>query len=239
MSSLIAECIYATAENGKLKYAKACLESLLDTVNLDNHRLLITNNSQFKEAIDWLQTIEAKHKNITVTNMPKNIGTARGINHALYQRKPGEYVCKVDDDLTWEKSGWLEAMEFEIKLRQRIGILGLKRDDVYGEMIPEDNLLWCHDIFGTCTMYNPLMLDKVGGLNQFSTYGYDDSIFSVRSEAAGFKNAFLSTIKITNLDEGGTPYTEWKKREAGVYLQEASIYMDKIRKGELSYYYED
>lgn len=233
--ALIVQCWYCTEDNGKIKYAKECIESLFDTVDLKKNRLIIVNNSQWQPAIDYLNAI--KKKNVSVIHQSENIGTARGINLGLYQRKPKEVVIKCDDDLTWSISGWVELMESEIAKNPNIGILGLKRDDVYGQMIEDGDLLWCHDIMGTCTAYNPLMIDTIGGLLQFSNYGFDDCVYSVRSEAAGFKNAFMKNIKITNLDEGGTAYTEWKKKEAGIYLQEASIYMDMIREGKVSYYY--
>ena len=233
---MIAQCAYCTKDNGKLKYLKLTHESLLDTVNMDKNRLFITNNSQFPEAIKYLNAFEGKHKNIQVRHLLGNVGTAEGINISMFLRKPGEMVCKVDDDLTWDTPGWFDMMEAQIRKNPKIGILGLKRDDVYGELIEDGELLWNHDIFGTCTMFNPAMLDKVGSMIQFSHYGFDDSIFSVRSEAAGFRNAFMKDLRIVNLDEGGTEYTEWKKREAGIYLSEASMYMDKIKKGEISYF---
>lgn len=237
--ALIAQCFYCTEENGKLKYAKECIQSLLETVDLTKHRVIIINQNSFDEAAKWLSNTANENTDLSIIHLKENIGTARGINLALKQRKPNEVVIKCDDDLTWGKTGWVEDMEKAIADNPEIGILGLKRDDVYGEMIPDGDLLWCDDIMGTCTAYNPLMMDKIGGLTQLSNYGFDDTIYSVRSLAAGFKNAFLSTVKITNIDEGGTEYTEWKKREAGIYIQEASIYMDMIENGKISYYYDN
>jgi glycosyltransferase involved in cell wall biosynthesis len=237
--SLIAMCSYSTEENGKLKCMKQTIESLFNTVDLTKHRLVIIDNNSCKEAVDWLRTLLLSEKNITLIFNKQNLGTARGINLALQMREAGEYCIKCDDDWSTGYVGWVEEMEAQINANPKIGILGLKRDDVYGQMVEDGELLWCHDIFGTCTMYNHLMIDKIGGLVQCSQkYGFDDSIYSVRSEAAGFKNAFMKNIKIVNLDEGGTEYTEWKKREAGVYLQEASTLMDLIKKGQLDYYYD-
>jgi hypothetical protein len=235
--ALIAMCAYCTEENGKLKYLQQTLESLIVTVDLSKHRFFIINNSTYKPSVDFLKEW-AENNHCVLFQNEKNLGTAAGINLALTRRNPGEICVKTDDDLTWSVSGWVEQLENMIKKRPEIGILGLKRDDVYGEFVKEGKLLWSHDILGTCTAYNPAMLDKVGYLSQPSQYGFDDCIVSVRSEAAGFKNAFLPHIKITNLDEGGTEYTEWKKREAGVYLQEVSIMMDMIKKSQLDYYYD-
>lgn len=236
MSSIIAQCIYCTEENNKLDIVKECLNSLADTVDLSKHTHYIINNSQYRPAIDFLNDWYTKHPCVLFHN-ERNLGTAGGINLALTRRLTGQVCIKTDDDLTWGQSGWVEELADAISERPEIGILGLKRDDVYGKFVEEGKLLWSHDIFGTCTAYNPAMLDKVGYLFSPGVYGFDDCYISVRSEAAGFRNAFLPHIKITNLDLVSTPYTDWKKKEAGEFLSEAAIYMGMVRKGELSYYY--
>lgn len=230
-------CVYATEENGKLKYVKECLASLLDTVDLIKHRLIVVNNSAYEPTVVFLNSLAHKKAvNGAVMHQYKNLGTSAGINVAIRLREPGELVIKADDDLTWGESGWVEKLE-EVCTGD-VGIVGLKRDDVYGEFRKEGNLWWTDDIFGTCTAYNPLMLDKVGYSCQPSLYGYDDVLMSVRSVAAGFRNCFRVDIPITNLDEGGTAYTEWKKREAGVYLKEVGIMCDMYRDGSLDVYYD-
>lgn len=242
--SLIAMCVYATEENGKLKYVKQCLESLIDTVDVFKHRIFIINNSQFPETKEYINLYKSK---LNIINLNKNIGTAAGINMALILRREGEVVIKCDDDIEWSEWGWVEEMEAAIINHHDIGICGLKRDDVVQNpkhknpnfrTVMEGNIEWCHDIIGTCTAFNPAMLDKVGYMVQPSLYGFDDVIMSVRSEVAGFRNCFLPNIKIKNLDEGGTEYTEWKKREAGVYLEEVSLLCDYYKSGKLDVYYD-
>lgn len=216
---------------------KQTVESLFNTVDFTKHRLFIIDNNSCKEAVEWLIDMRLK-LNFNLILNDKNLGTAGGINVALKERNPGEMCLKCDDDLTWSEAGWVEKLEEIIFSDKNVGICGLKRDDVYGNFRKEGNIWWQEDIFGTCTAYNPLMLDKCGFLSQPSCYGFDDILISVRSEAAGFKNCFRVDIPIVNLDEGGTEYTEWKKREAGVYLQEVGIMCDMIRNGDLSYYYD-
>lgn len=238
MSSLLIQCVYATKANKKLPLVKECIASLMETVNLKKHRWIVVNNSCTPETEAYLDSLPTDGLNVTVIHLKENVGTARGINIGLRTRESGELAIKLDDDLTWGQKAWVEELEYWIGKRPEIGILGLKRDDVYGNFTKEGKLLWSHDIFGTCTAYNPAMVDKIGGLCQPNLYGFDDNLYSARSEAAGFRNAFLPHIKITNLDKGGTEYTEWKKREAGVYLAEASILMDLIKKGEKDFYYD-
>jgi len=217
------------------------------TVDLKKHRWVIVNNSCTPETEAYLDSLSTDGLNVTILHLKENVGTARGINKGLYSREPGQVVIKCDDDLTWSVKGWVEQLEAKIAKHPDIGILGLKRDDIWQRPDHENinyrtkmegKLEICPDIMGTCTAYNPLMLDKVGGLVQFSKYyGYDDAVLSVRSIAAGFRNAFLPHIKITNLDPGGTDYTEWKKREAGIWLTEVSEYMEMIKNGTISYFH--
>lgn len=248
--SLLAQCVFVTEENEKLPMVKECLSSLVDTVNLKKHRWVIINNASTKETEEFLDTFHGKHAdlNITILHSKKNIGTARGINKALYTRGPGELCIKTDDDLTWSVSGWVEQLERQIKKHPDIGILGLKRDDVWQNPNHADEkyrtkmegkLEICEDIFGTCTAYNPLMLDKVGRMIQCSNfYGFDDVLISVRSICAGFRNAFLPHIKIKNLDIVETGYTKWKREHVGEYIDEVSNLCKLYRNGTLNYFYD-
>lgn len=237
--SLLMMCAYCTEENGKLEYLKQTLESMFDTVDFfSKHRLIIINNSTYQPAIDYLNAFKDPNLNWTILHQSINLGTAEGINLALKTRKPSEYCIKCDDDWSTETIGWIDILEATMTEHPEIGILGLKRDDVYGNFDKQGELWYNDDIFGTCTMYNPVMLDKkVGYLAQPSLYGYDDVLISVRSMVAGFKNAFRVDIPIKNLDTKPTAYTEWKKREAGVYLQEVSALCEMYRNGTLDVYY--
>lgn len=239
MSSLIAICCHDTEENDRTKYTKETLRSLVETVDWSKgHELYIIDNSSCGETKAFLKDVQNKLKFKLIT-CSENVGTAKGINLALTQRKPNQVCIKMDNDVVVHQSDWVEEMEEIIAQNAQIGILGLRRDDVYGDFVQVGNLQYGDDIMGTCTALNPLLLDKVGYYFQHSkNYGFDDSNMSVRSIAAGFRNAFLPHIKITHIDTGGTVYTEWKKQEAAIWLQEASIAHDLIRRGVISYYYD-
>lgn len=252
--AILAMCAYSTEDNNKFEYLHQCLFSLRKTVDLTKHKLVIINNSPYQHASDFLKNFVAiEYPNCTLITPNENVGTARGINFAISLRSPGEVVIKCDDDVKWHQKGWVEELEEVFRQDSSIGICGLKRSDITQhpnhdnpkyrtvmETLP--NLVkieTCPDIMGTCTAFSPLLLDKVGYMNQCSDYyGFDDVLFSARSVAAGFKNCFLPKIKITHLDEGGTEYTEWKKQEAGVYLNEVSTLCDMYLTKKLSYYYD-
>lgn len=250
--SLIAICCHSTEENDRLRYTKECLNSIMETVNWDKHRLFVINNASSEETKEFLQGIMPTIPNATLINLSENIGTARGINMALKFRKPKENCVKADDDVVWYSKGWVEEMEKCFKQSPTIGICGLKRKDVWQnpdhpnleyrtviEKLPNDvELEICNDIMGTCTMFNHLLLDKIGYMNQPSSYGFDDVLISVRSVVAGFKNCFLPHIKIEHIDDGLNPYCDWKKKEAGVYLREIGVLCDMYKSGQLDYYWD-
>lgn len=237
--SLLAICCHDTVENDRTNYTKETLRSLRETVNNKKHRIFIIDNGSCADTKAVLLGAKKAFNNITLITLSENIGTARGINFGIRSREPGEFVTKMDNDVVVHESGWLDKMEKVFAKRPEIGILGLRRNDVYGELIPDRGLLMNADIMGTCTMFNPALLDKIGLMFQISPkYGGDDVLMSVRSLAAGFKNAFLPSIKITHLDDGKNLYCEWKRREAGVYLHELSIVCDMIKKGDMPYYYD-
>lgn len=248
MCALIAMCAYCTEENGKLKYLKETLDSIAKTVDLEKHQLHIIDNSPD----NWVIPHIIKDCNVKIVTMAtlhtptSNLGTAGGINLAIKQRKPNQFLIKCDDDWTTDHIGWVDELEAQMQKRPDLGILGLKRDDIWQRPDNPDpryrthmdgKLEICEDIMGTCTMFSPQLLDKIGYMNQPSNYGFDDVLISVRSIVAGFTNAFLPHIKITNLDIVPTEYTQWKKDEAAVYIDEISKLCDMYRSGKISYYY--
>lgn len=237
--ALIAICCHDTIDNDRSKYTSATLLSIFNTVDFTKHRLIVIDNNSCPVTKTILAAFIKPVINYSVITLPENIGTAAGINFAIKERLPNEVVIKMDNDVVVHQSGWVDELEQVLLERPDIGILGLKRDDVTGEFTEEGKFLFGDDIMGTCTAFNPALLDKVGYMTQPSPhYGFDDVIFSARSLAAGFKNAFLPHIKITHLDDGKNPYCDWKKKEAGVYLQEVGHMCEMIKSGQLNYYYD-
>lgn len=231
--ALICMSAFDTEENGRSEYTKKTFKSLISTVDLENHRLVVIDNNSCRETADFLHECMSFGYITLITNKA-NLGTAEAINQGIKLRKPGEYVIKIDNDVVIHQSGWVDEMEEAIKRDPSIGILGLKRKDLAQSpnntnltfkseliMLPhEPGERWitverADDIMGTCTMLNPKLLDAVGGLWQPGLYGFDDTLMSLRSRLAGFKNCFLTHIEIDHIDRGDNPYLEVKHKQAG------------------------
>jgi GT2 family glycosyltransferase len=236
--ALIAMAVYDTVENQRSKYTKRTIESLFDTVDFSNHRLIIIDNNSCKETKKIIsELLKYVYKNIHVITNTENIGTAKAINQAWAYRKPNEVVIKMDNDVVINNYGWVEEMELAMKLGG-YGILGLKRKDLMQspnasnhwktelKMLPHekgDNWVVVEesaDIMGTVQMFHPELINKMGGLMQAGVYGFDDTLACIRAILLGYKLAFLPHIDIEHIDVGGDAYTEWKRKYAGEKMEE-------------------
>lgn len=256
--------VHDTADNGRTEYTDKTIESLLKTVDFDKHRLFIIDNGSCeatKELFNKLVTYWALNKfpfaNLTIISLPENVGTAKAINEAWKERKPGEHCIKIDNDVVIHYKGWVEEMEEAINRQPLLGQVGLKRKDCweYPEheqpefrsrliMLPHvPGERWIvveqsKHIIGTCVMHNAALLDRVGYLYQPGLYGYDDVLMSWRSSLAGFYNVFLPHINIDHIDRGDNPYQGWKERHSGQYSKLVSDIVDEYIAGTKSLYHE-
>lgn len=235
--TLIAMAVHDTDENQRTAFTERTLNSLL--VQLRHHdRLFVIDNGSCQATKSILASKARWLKVITNEN---NVGTANAINQAWKLREPDEFLVKMDNDVIIHDHKWIDTLEKAI-LRQNqtpkpLGICALKRKDLDERpdrndwfkstlsMTPSEkgqrwivleHVMHC---MGTVQMYNPRLIDAIGGLVQPGIYGFDDSLAAVRAEVAGFSSAFVPHIEIDHIDPGGDSYTKWKQDYAGSRMQ--------------------
>ncbi len=259
--ALICIASFCTEENGRLKYAKRCMDSLLETVDFNKHRLGIYLNSPSEEAVDFYKLFRLEFwnkfpkENLIILRNEKNVGTAKAVNSIMTHR--GNRKCiKMDDDVVFNKVGWVDEMEDAISRLPKIGILGLKRRDLAEstyrtdwaaskliEVPHEAGQKWyvveqVNHVMGTCTMYSDAFIEICGGLYQMEgLYGFDDALACYRAALVGLASCFLHGIDIEHIDEGGDVYTDWKQKYSGEKMTAYNEALQKYKSGELSVYY--
>jgi len=244
--TLIAMAVYSTAENQKDLQLRKTFQSLWETVDWTKHRLIISINGSTPVTSEILMDYHEMISQVIVNE--SNLGTAKAINNGWKQRKSHEHCIKIDDDVVIHSPNWIEEMEEAIRREPKIGIIGLKRKDliectthedanyrsVLIQLSHEPGERWMviervRGVMGTCKMINSALIDKIGYLYQPSVYGFDDSMYSCRSDIAGFINCFLPHIEIDHIDPGGTEYTKWKQDHAGeTFLKANQVISDYI-----------
>jgi GT2 family glycosyltransferase len=244
--ALIAMAVHDTEENQRSKYTKETIESLFETVDFSQHRLIIIDNGSCQETKELIQKsgcivdttkFKENHNPFVLITNTDNIGTAKAINQAWKLAAPGETLIKMDNDVVINNYGWVEEMETAMRLGG-YGIVGLKRKDLMQHPNAKDNWKtqlkmlphqkgeqWIvveesEDIMGTVQMFNPNLINKMGGLMQAGVYGFDDTLACIRAKLLGYKLAFLPHIDIDHIDVGGDAYTEWKRKYAEEKMKE-------------------
>jgi GT2 family glycosyltransferase len=236
MCAMIAMAVHDTDENQRSQYTRETLLGLIETVNFKNNRLIIIDNNSCIETKQILKSYNFNSSIKVITNS-ENVGTAKAINQAWALRQPNEVLIKMDNDVVINNYGWVEDMETAMRLGG-YGIVGLKRKDLMQHPNAKDNWKtelkmlphqkgepWIvveesEDIMGTVQMFNPTLINKMGGLMQAGVYGFDDTLACIRAKLLGYKLAFLPHIDIDHIDVGGDAYTEWKRKYAGEKMKE-------------------
>jgi len=250
--ALIAMAVYCTEENNKDEMLIKTLFSLETSLKLKGHRLILSVNAMTERTKTTLYTFRNIISEVIYNS--SNIGTAEAINKAWAKRVPGENAIKMDDDVVIHHPDWVYLMEESIRRDPKIGQVGLKRRDCFENPRHSDPFyrstldqlphkpgeIWIvveevHHVMGTCVMHSAALLDKVGYLKQPKLYGFDDSLMSLRSRKAGFRNVFLTAVDIEHIDPGGTIFQSWKEKHAG---EQWDAYHEQIRNiaaGEIYY----
>lgn len=262
MSSRIVITVYALEGSPKIDYAKRTLSNVLQHTDLDNNELFISDNGSCDEIQEFYKEFRESFfyffpkENLTISLNGENLGTSGGLNLGIKNRRPNQYIIKRDDDTIVTDDDWVEKMEECFERFDNLGILGLKRNELvqhpdhenpaYRTVIKylkhERGDTWipielCDDIIGTCTMFSPQLLDKIGYGFQPSKYGFDDCLWSLRSTLAGFTNAFLPTVPIEHIDTGEGEFVMWKQKHAGEVIAEFSEIAEDYKSGVRDIYY--
>jgi GT2 family glycosyltransferase len=187
----------------------------------------------FGEWASWMGTLPRA----TVIRNAENRGTARAVNQGWLLAEPGASRVKMDNDVLIHQNGWLDLLEECVARDPQLGIVGLKRKDLDERpaylkpshpwyeselyMLPQEKgQRWlvvekAKHVMGTCQLYSPALLEKIGFLYPSGRYAFDDSDAGIRCRLAGFYSAFLVGVEIDHLDPGATEFTTWKQEEAG------------------------
>lgn len=247
--------VYDTETNERTEYTRQTLESLTEQVGPWGARIVVVDNASCQATKDILNYYKESSHVRVITN-ETNKGTAEAINQAWRMREPGQYLIKMDNDCVVNYSGaWWHEMAEVLERDQSIGMVGLKRKDCEEKpnasnewykstlhMLPQEKgQRWivvedAKHIIGTCHMFSPALIDKIGGLWQMGgVYGFDDVFASLRARLAGFRCVFLPHIEIEHIDDGANPYQKEKEAYAANMFGLYNKYKAKMERGEMSY----
>jgi len=258
--ALLAMACWDTDDNKRSSMTDECLHSLSKTVALGkggSHRLIVFNNGSCFKTFEVLKKWENRLTRMSVIHSRENIGQAAAINRAWSHRKPGESLCRFDNDVQFKTTGWLEDLEEVIRRDPLIGIAALKHADLpdcpeaegwakteyrtlshrKGErhMIVEI----INHCLGAVQLINPELFDQIGYLKQFGKWGGEDYDYAVRCSLAGFRSVYAHVGYFNDLDKDKVEaYQEWKNAEAASHQDEMDRVVAEYRNGSRPLYCE-
>lgn len=255
--ALICMAVWDTEENNRTWMTDQTLLSLLRTVDWNRHRLIVSDNGSCEKTLALYETMIDEYfpnGKMDVIYNGTNLGTARAVNKGIILRRPGEHICKIDNDCVIEEKNWLDRLEDCVERDPSLGVVGLKRKDlaehpfhpdehpyksklVMLKPIPGQRWLiveQVNHVMGTCQLVNSALLDKIGYYYQAGgLYGFDDPLLALRCHLAGFWCAFWPHVEIHHIDPGDSPYQKWKEDYAAItmpaYQHVAESYKNNTR----------
>jgi len=246
----------------RVEISVPCIESYLETGPIQEVDLHVIDNGSTDGMAEWLRENEKQlNKNGVFCHFnTDNLGTAKAINSVWKQRSPTQHCMKIDSDVLWPETRWFNRMIEVFDYTDNVGIVALKRADVWERpdhpqlfyrtrIMPitrTDGSTFTIEIsnhtLGTCWLVRASLLNSIGALRQPGLYGFDDSLYCQRAKLKEFVSVFILDVPIIHNDKGegggdkNAKYTRWKLNSAGIDMQAFEKMRDAYQSGEVDAY---
>lgn len=274
--ALLAMASFCTEENRRFPLTLRTLNSLSLTLDWSRHRLVVIDNGSTcpKASAFFRFWCEAGAVSegwqsgpefytvppLTLIRNAENRGQARALNQGWLLAEKGQTVARCDDDVQFLDAGWLDRLCDCLDRDPTLGIVGLKRPDLWERpdhpdenwrselrMLPhpsgQDWLVveQAKSVIGTVQAVSPRLVEKIGYLYQKDwSWGLEDSLYLARATAAGFWAGFYANCRIRHLDDaapGSTPYQRWKESQGWQNMAEHDRLRAAYLDGSMSLYH--
>jgi GT2 family glycosyltransferase len=238
------------------------IESYIETGPVVEADLHVVDNGSNDGMAEWLKDNQErleKH-NVFCHFNDSNIGTANAINMIWKERTPTQHCMKIDSDMLWPEKGWFNAMLEVFDYTENVGIVALKREDLWESPVHPDpfyrtkileiarqdgtsfRIEVAQHTLGSTWLVRSSLLNSIGALRQPGLYGFDDSLYCLRAKIAGYACAFVPDVPVIHNDKGeaggetNAKYTRWKLSSAGIDMQAFEKLRDAYQSGALDAY---
>ena len=205
----------------RLDTTKIALNSLQDTVDLDDVDLHVIDNGSTDGTAEWLAT-----QAFCVDLLEENIGCPSALNKVLLEwRKPGQHVIKMDNDVEILTQGWLEKWLSFLDNVPGVAIIGgvgghhLDTDDNY---LTEKNghKYLAVSPMGAFVIHSGAFMDRVGYFDVLAPnhlYGFEDNILVEKAQGLNWLRCILKEI-------------QWKHRQIHkAFVGDAGGHIEEMR----------
>jgi len=153
---------------------------------------------------------------LVVVHDEKRQGFTKTANRGLRQRKPGEDVCLLNDDIITFNYGWLKILSAALHAEPRRGIVGpsgksagpAKRGTVGGYGTHTVGMLpfWC-------VLINHRLIDQAGYLNEALIHYSSDTLYCREARRKGWLTEWIKSVYLWHHHQGSGFRQEWRDRD--------------------------
>jgi len=187
----------------KKELTQNCIESIIRNTQYP-YRIIAVDNASQAPTKEYLESLKTdKRLNFTLIRNEENLGNTKAVNQGI-ERSSAGFICILDNDTVVGK-GWLIEMVSIAQSRKDIGIVNPCSNTLakWPKSSSQADIDTCaQDCFqlkgqylvlgacvGFCTVVKREVIDKIGGWDEIFSPGYfDDTDYSLRAQAAGYKS---------------------------------------------------
>jgi GT2 family glycosyltransferase len=192
------------------RQVRACVESLLNTIQNDIYRMIVINDSSDGFTSRYLRTL----KNIELVENKSNLGFLESANKGLLFSR-SEYVCLLNSDIIGIDARWLDKMIFYADRNPEVGLISPLSNEAVNlslKMHPGADINLMSDlvnkfskakypdavtIIGSCLLVRRSLIDKIGAFDESFGKGYcEESDYHYKAREAGFSCKIADNIFI-------------------------------------------
>lgn len=182
-----------------------CIKSL-EKLTYPNFDIIVVDNGSTDDSTDKLKKT---FPYLILIRNRKNLGLSEVLNMGISEaiKKGAEYVFLVDNDTKDFSENYLEEVIRVFEKDKRIGLVGTRNLDYNG------NKVWwgeVHEKLGVVRntpdcgyIVRSQPFKEIGMFDENFFFGFEDLDFIVRLREAGYKTAFVSSVKFAHM-AGGT-----------------------------------
>lgn len=154
-----------------------------------------------------------------------NVGIAQALNQCVAMLELGQRFMKLDDDVTFLGTGWLDEMTRVLDGNESIGGVAIPRHgreadqatgniDVSGVWVIDSDQNW----WTNCVLYRWEAMQALGSFWQPGLYGYEDVLTGARLRMLGWRTVYLASYRVVHHGEYETKrepveYRQWKLKQ--------------------------
>ena len=157
---------------------------------------------------------------LVVIHDEKREGFTKTANRGLRQRKPGEDVCLLNDDIITFSYGWLKILSAALRANPRRGIVGPSgksagpaKNGALGEygtytvgMLP----FWC-------VLIRHNLIDQIGYLNEALIHYSSDTLYCYEARRAGWQSEWVKSVYLVHEHMGSGLKKAWRTKDTKTF----------------------